>query len=208
MLFFAPTFIYFLDIFIGSKELKNGNNSQGNNFEISNQSLITSRGHFLRPSKRTNSKTVQRSMSLETQLSEFDSIALKNQKCFSRLSNKRSLRKSCDEMTFSKVPKLMENRTIENQQFDENKTTKRPAHRLPWPKLKRRTSPLNESENIPDLPESDKKTVDKKDSQHYFLEPETLLCSENKDHNSKIEGCVLYKNVEVSKSELLLLCDA
>ena len=144
-------------------------------------------------------------MSLETQLSEFDSIAMKNQKRFSRLSNKRTLRKSCDEVTFSKVPKFMENRIIENQQFDENKTTKRPAHRLPWPKLKKRTSPLNESKNIP---ESNKKTADEKDSQHYFLEPETLLVSENKDHNSKIEGCVLHKNVEVSKRKLHLLRNA
>ena len=151
---------------------------------------------------------VQRSMSLETQLSEFDSIALKNQKPFSRLSNKRTLRKSCDEMTFSKVPKLMENRIIENHQPDENKITKRPAHRLPWPKLKRRTSPLNESENIPDLPESNEKTADKKELQHNSSEPETLLCSENKNHDSKIECYVLYKNVEVSKRKLLLLRDA
>ena len=92
--------------FLGSKIQKGEKKLVISDVDNPNPSFDLSGETFLRPSKRI-SPTVNRSMSLETQLSEIDSEGLKDRKGLKMLSTKRKSRKSCDETILSKVPKVI-----------------------------------------------------------------------------------------------------
>ena len=85
--------------------------------------------------------------------------------------------------------------TTAEESFDETNTSKRPAHRLPWPRSAKRNSTSKQSENKNDLRVSSLYSGVEKDSQN-TLETDNL-CSANSPLLSKVEALVLYEKVEV-----------